>query len=505
MPKNVILLIGDGMGPEQIKAAGMYLTGQSGTLSFEALTQQGFVTTHSASAAITDSAAAATAMATGYKVNNGVISMAFPGNGSEYQTLLEIYKARGARTGLVTSDAMTGATPAGFGAHEPSRSNTTQIASDYLNQTRPNVLLGGGGSGMSVSAATSAGYTVVTDRAGMLAVNTGSVAYLSGQFGSGSMPYEYDGLGTLPHLHEMAATALDIVDNDPDGFFLMIEGSNIDHAGHANDINRNVFETIEFHNTVQTVLNWAAGRTDTLIIVTADHETGGLTVIQNNGQGQFPTVTWSTTGHTATNVRISATGPNADCISGTIDNTQIFTFVNNPQPTITLSTQALSKSVRWAHTLAPNVDSFTVRNSGVCLLNYNITSDAAWLAAAPTSGSSTGESDTIWLSYEVAALLPGSYVGHIQVADPNASNLQQTLTVNLTVKSAPGDFDGDMDVDQADYGRLQECYAALGAPVPPHCADANLDGILGIDGNDLTVFFGCLSGPEILADPFCAE
>ena len=128
MPKNVIILIGDGMGPEQVKAAGMYLNGLPGTLCFESLPHQGQVTTYSASSGITDSAAAATAIATGHKVNNGVISMAYPGNGSEYQTLLEIYKARGTRTGLVTSDAMTGATPAGFGAHEPSRTNTSQVA-----------------------------------------------------------------------------------------------------------------------------------------------------------------------------------------------------------------------------------------------------------------------------------------------------------------------------------------------------------------------------------------
>jgi alkaline phosphatase len=467
--------------------------------------RQGFVTTYSADSAVTDSAAAATAMATGHKVNNGVISTAYPGNGNDYITLLELYKARGARTGLVTSDAMTGATPAGFGAHDPTRNNSTGIAADYLTQTRPNVLLGGGGTGMTTSAATAAGYTVVTDRAGMQAVNTNTVALLSGQFGSGSMPYEYDGLGTLPHLHEMAATALDIVDNDPDGFFLVIEGGNIDHAGHSNDINRNVFEVLEFNTTVQTVLTWATGRTDTLIIVTADHETGGMTVTQNNGQGQFPTVAWTTTGHTATNVRVFASGPNSSCIGGTIDNTQIFTFADNPNATIAISTKTINKSVRWAHTLPPNADSFTVRNAGVCTLDYTITSDADWLAATPLSGTSTGVSDTIWLSYDVDSLLPGLHVAHIQVSDPAASNLQQTLTINLTVMSAPGDLDGDMDVDQADYGRLQECYAAPGAPIPSHCVAANLDGTGTINADDLTVFRTCTSGAGIAASPFCAD
>ena len=90
-------------------------------------------------------------MATGVKVNSGVISMAYPGDGSELETLLEYFATQGKRTGLVTTTFITHATPATFGAHEPSRNNTTEIAGDYLNQTRPNVLLGGGGNGLRSS------------------------------------------------------------------------------------------------------------------------------------------------------------------------------------------------------------------------------------------------------------------------------------------------------------------------------------------------------------------
>ncbi len=252
-------------------------------------------------------------------------------------------------------------------------------------------------------------------------------------------------------------------------------------------------------------MNWAATHPDTLVLVTADHETGGLTVLQNNGQGQIPTVSWSTTGHTAANVGIYATGMNADCIGGTIDNTQIFVFVSNAAPTIALTPASINKSVRWAHALPPNVDSFTVRNSGVCVLNYDITSDAGWLFAAPTSGSSSGESDTIWLSYDVDALTPGFYVGHVLVADPNAYNPLENLTVNLTVLSAPGDFDGDTDVDQADYGGLQACYAGPTAPIPPDCGVADLNASGHVDAGDLVAFIGCVTGPEIPADPFCAD
>jgi len=323
-PKNIILLIGDGMGFEQVKAAGMYLNGKAGTLSFESFPNQAEVTTYSADSSVTDSAAAGTAIATGHKVNNGVISMAYPGDGSELYTLLEYFKERGKSTGLVSTTYMTHATPAVFGAHEPSRNNISEIARDYLNQTLPNVLFGGGANGMSISSATSAGYTVVTDRTELQALDTENATMVSGQFGNTHLPYEFDGLGALPHLSEMTHTALNILDNDPDGFFLMVEGGRIDHAGHSNDIQRNIFETIEFSSAVQAAVNWTQTNPGTFILVTSDHETGGLTVLKNNGQGKFPDVSWTTTGHTGANVPIYASGVNADIISGIMDNTDIF-------------------------------------------------------------------------------------------------------------------------------------------------------------------------------------
>ncbi len=131
----MIFLIGDGMGFEQVKAGGMYANGQVGTLSFELFPYNGELTTYSADSAVTDSAAAATALATGVKVNSGVISMAIPGDGSELETLLEYFKVRGKSTGLVTTTTMTHATPASFGAHEFSRQMYEQIADDYRLQS----------------------------------------------------------------------------------------------------------------------------------------------------------------------------------------------------------------------------------------------------------------------------------------------------------------------------------------------------------------------------------
>jgi alkaline phosphatase len=326
-PENIIFFIGDGMGFEEVKAAGMYTNGVDGSLSFEAFPYQAEVTTSSANSSITDSAAAATAMATGFKVNNGVISMAYPGDGSELETLLEHFKNRGKSTGLVTTTYITHATPAAFGAHEPDRENLSEIAIDYLNQTHPNVLFGGGANGMSSVSAVQAGYAVVSDRSEMESLDTENITFVSGQFGNTHLPYEYEGLGSLPHLSEMTSKALEILDNDPDGFFLMVEGGRIDHAGHANDIARNVLETVEFSNAVEKVIDWARKRTDTLILVTADHETGGLAVLQNNGQGNFPNISWSTTEHTEQNVPIYAWGENAELVIGVMDNTDLFELV----------------------------------------------------------------------------------------------------------------------------------------------------------------------------------
>ncbi len=329
-PKNVIFFIGDGMGPEQVKAANYY---NGGPLSFELLPYQGLLMTYAANNSVTDSAASGTALATGYKANNGVISEARPANpdypvfGSEMETLLERAKAEGKSTGLVTTTYLTHATPATFGAHTSNRNNLGDIGNDYLNQTRPNVLFGGGGNGLSTGAAASAGYTVVTDRAAMQALNTQTETMVSGLFGGDHLPYEYDGVGSLPHLSEMTVTALDILDNDPDGFFLMVEGGRIDHAGHSNLPRHNVRETIEFGNSVQEAINWATGRTDTLILVTADHETGGMSVIGDNGPGNYPNISWSSGGHTSVNVPIYAWGAGADLISGVMDNTEMFNVV----------------------------------------------------------------------------------------------------------------------------------------------------------------------------------
>ena len=318
--RNLILFIGDGMGPEQVHAARCFA---GMPLFFESFPVRSDMVTAPKNAEVTDSAASATAIATGRKVNNGVLSMALPGDGSELETLLERFQARGKRVGLVTTTYITHATPAGFGAHEPKRGNLAEIAADLLGQTRPNVLLGGGGNGMSPEAAREAGYTVVTDRAGLKALDLSSETYVSGQFGDSNLPFEYDGTGALPGLAEMTAAALDLLEEDPDGFFLMVEGGRIDHAGHANDLIRNLHETLGFDQAVRTAVAWAKDREDTLVVVTADHETGGLQVVKDLGPGREPEVTWSTKGHTPMKVPVYAWGCGAQRFETVDDNTEV--------------------------------------------------------------------------------------------------------------------------------------------------------------------------------------
>lgn len=338
-PKNTILFIGDGMGFEQVKAAGMYLHGSEGILGFEFFPHGGQVMTYSADADITDSAAAGTAIATGVKVNNGVVSLRLPGNGEKLTTMLEHFQGQNKKVGLVSTTFISHATPATFGTHNKARGNYKEIVKNYLNNSKPDVLLGGAKT-ITAKGARNAGYTVVTNRKELLEFDTNSDAPLSGQFGKDHLPYEADGIGELPHLTDMTETAIKILENNKDGFFLMVEGGRIDHAGHRNELKRNIFETIEFAKAVQIAVDWAAKRNDTLIIVTADHETGGLKVIKNNGKGNLPEVTWSTNGHTGVNIPIYAIGKNAELFKGTLNNTDIFSLITQTE---TIPTQPLRK------------------------------------------------------------------------------------------------------------------------------------------------------------------
>jgi alkaline phosphatase len=362
-PHNVIVMIADGMGPEHTAAARAY---KGAPLAYETAPNSAQMTTQATSfpgfLVTTDSGASATAMATGRKVVLTVISKAFPGDESDLETSLEYWQDRGKRTGLVTTSYIEDATPAAFGAHTRSRIFTDEIATDYLNETRPNVLLGGIGVpnvGINPTNAAMAGYTVVQSWAELMALDLMTETHISGQFvgtnpasSDGAMPYEYDyeiglddGYDTLPFLSEMASSALSVLSQDPDGFFLMVEQEHTDRAGHLRDlpgnhkIQRNVFASLEFERSVQVVLDWIGEQQNpeqTLLVVLADHETGGLEVVQDNGAGNFPTVTWLGEDHTDTLIDVFAWGENAHLVSGLIDNTDIRRITTVPEPATAL-------------------------------------------------------------------------------------------------------------------------------------------------------------------------
>ncbi len=322
--RNTILIIADGMGPEQVKAAGYFQYGQTGQLSFETFPYQTVMTTYSLDSSVTDSAAAATAMATGRKVQNGVLSQE-PGTLEDLPTILEIASEEGKLTGLVTTTLSVHATPAAFASHVMYRYDYDEIARQLMEESRPDVILGGGYEGLSSAVARYHGYRAVEDLAELQNLKyTEGVRYF-GYFGTGYMPYMYDGVGNLPELSDMALKALELLVQGSKGFFLMIEAGRIDHAGHENDLKRNIYEVLELSDTVEKVAAWAAGREDTIIIVTADHETGGLKVLQNKGAGTLPDVSWSTVGHTGVDVPVYIMGTDAEKLVDQIeDNRDIF-------------------------------------------------------------------------------------------------------------------------------------------------------------------------------------
>jgi alkaline phosphatase len=341
--RGVILFIGDGLGPVQVRCARAY---HGGPLEFETLAHQAVVTTRSADHPVTDSAAAATAIATGVKVNNGVLSVALPGDGRPLKTMLETFAEQGRATGLVTTDQMTQATPAAFGAHVPSRKNAAEIAEHYIRRTRPNVLIGGGKEGMDEQATAAAGYALFTQARQMQAAVEKALAMptpmLAGLIGDGKFPYLHHDAqanprqygAVYPKLAEMTTAALTVLDRDPDGFFLMVESALVDKSGHAqlvkDDVDRlkcNVLETLTLADAVGAARRWAAGRKDVLIVVTADHETGGLQLVRERGRGEFPDAKWAHKLHTGVNVMVHAQGPGAERFAGELDNADLHRLI----------------------------------------------------------------------------------------------------------------------------------------------------------------------------------
>ena len=331
---NVILFIGDGMGLSQITVGRLHAHGTSDRLNLEKMPVTGYLYTHSIDNLITDSAAGATALAAGFKTKNGMIAM-LP-DGSAVQTILEKFRERGSGTGVVVTCSVTHATPACFAAHTESRRNETQIA-EQLIQSGIDVLLGGGkhffipqtdsasrrkDNKNLIDEAIRQGYQLVETGEQLQQVQQPRVLGL----------FQLDALRhapSEPSLAEMTRKAIELLQQNRNGFFLMVEGSQIDWGGHANDLDYVIREVLSFDEAVKVGLDFALKDRHTLVLVTADHETGGLAINGGSFDGKELEVGWTTKHHTGVPVPVFAFGPHSLQFMGVHDNTEIPRMVAN--------------------------------------------------------------------------------------------------------------------------------------------------------------------------------
>ncbi|MEX2604377.1 MAG: alkaline phosphatase [Gracilimonas sp.] len=321
--KNVIFLIADGTGVAQITSGQFAIVGTEGRLHMQTMPVTGFVQTNSSDNLITDSASGATAFSCGLKTYNGAIGV--DPNGTRCKTILELAEEMGLSTGLVSTSSITHATPASFAAHVEKRSMQEEIAEDFLD-SGVEVFLGGGVKWFSAdqrsdsldlfSRFTDAGYQVLLNEDDLQNSDSDRVLGL----------FANDGLERKegePSSAEMTQKALDILSTNEDGFFLMVEGSQIDWAGHDNNSEYLLREIEDFDNAVKTALDFAQQDGETLVVLTSDHETGGMTLQRQRAAGDSLEIFWTSGSHTGTPVPLMAYGPNALEFMGWRDNTYV--------------------------------------------------------------------------------------------------------------------------------------------------------------------------------------
>ncbi len=312
-PKNIILFIGDGMGLSQVTAGKI----EKGTLEMERCPVTGLVTTWSASSFVTDSAAAATALSTGVKTRNGMLGESPDGN--PLKNVTEYAEEMGKSTGVAVSCSLTHATPAGFIVHVPSRKMNPEIAAQ-IAASGIDVLFGGGLDYFKPCLPELQKKMPVvfsTEEFRNLGTPTNAAAILYPVHPPWSTDRELS-------LKELTQKAIQILSQDKDGFFLMVEGSQIDWAGHQNDATNLINEVVDFDTAVGAGLDFAEKNGQTLVIVTADHETGGFAVLDGSLQDHNITKTgFCSDHHSATMVPLFAYGPGSSVFSGIHDNTDV--------------------------------------------------------------------------------------------------------------------------------------------------------------------------------------
>ncbi len=324
--RNVILMIGDGMGTSQITAA---MLTKGSPLAIEQFPVAGIQKPHAADELITDSAASATAFATGNKTVKGAIGV--NARGEPLRNIIEEAEKQGYATGLVTTATVVHATPAAFFAHVPLRNQYEEIA-QQLAGSGLDFFIGGGqqyftkpspnGKKSVYEQLLQQGYEIESYQNKLLSQLQPPPGTPFGYFTAEDQPEKAsEGRTYLPDASRMAARFLQ--QSSTEGFFLMIEGAQIDWAGHDNDQDYLISEMLDFDRAVAAVLQFAERNQETLVIVTSDHETGGYSIQPGSSQDSL-VAGFSTNYHTGTLLPVFAFGPGAAHFRGFYDNTDIY-------------------------------------------------------------------------------------------------------------------------------------------------------------------------------------
>ncbi len=317
-PKNIIILIGDGMGVNYVSASVL----SNPNSPFRKFSSIGLSITRAANKLITDSAPGATAISTGYSVN--YMSVAESGDKNRLKTILELAKELGLSTGLVVTSSLTDATPAAFVAHVSNRKYQTEIAKQFVFSDI-DVAIGGGEEYLIDSLISLVGVSGT-----ILLAQKGYDVYFSADSLLNNQPsnkfYALLGKTELPRaklrkysLSDLTEKALSVVSKNENGFVLVVEGSQIDWGGHQNDKDYILSELNDFCKAVDIALDFAA-ESNTLVLVTADHETGGMSITGGTLDGSELEMKFTTSGHTAEMVGVFAKGPGEELFRGVYEN-----------------------------------------------------------------------------------------------------------------------------------------------------------------------------------------
>lgn len=341
--KSVILMIGDGMGPAIVGISKNYndFVLRKPTLNIEQLMNEGrtgIVITYSQSHLVTDSAAGGTAYACGIKTYNGAIGV--DEKGKPVESILEKAKKTGKSVGLVTTCTLADATPAAFYAHVSRRAQQDEIAKQAIENGKVSLLLGGGSQIFDLDSAQKNGYKILHDKKELetyrkkISSETGQeIPLFLGVFSEKDLPYVKERSQDDPSLPEMTRFAIDVLKkNQKNGFFLMVEAGRIDHAGHKNSAEKMIKEFLELDETVGIVMEYQKRNPDTLVLLTADHDTGGIALSKQNGE-EYPTrdqlahfekIYWISNNHTGSPVFLSGKGPGEEQVNGLHENVDVF-------------------------------------------------------------------------------------------------------------------------------------------------------------------------------------